>query len=168
MDDSEKVRRILRKHKTIAVVGLSAQWHRPSSFAAKYMKEHGYRVIPVNSMYDSILGEKCYKRLADIPDPVDVVDCFRKSEEIPAIAGGVLVHHCHAAQRTRDGGKSNQLDRGQPVVLEGWANESASLARVKYRGTSWDALVAASVRPAPGTTLYIEGQEGNTLVVATA
>jgi len=86
MDDSEKVRRILRRYRVIAVVGLSAQWHRPSYFAAKYLQEHGYRVIPVNPTYDTILGEKCYKRLADIPEKVDVVDCFRKSSEIPAIA----------------------------------------------------------------------------------
>jgi predicted CoA-binding protein len=86
MDDSEKLRRILRSARTIAVVGLSAQWHRPSYFAAKYMQDHGYRVIPVNPTYDSVLGERCYKRLADIPEPVDIVDCFRKSEEIPALA----------------------------------------------------------------------------------
>ena len=86
MDDSDKIRRILRTSKTIAVVGLSAQWHRPSFFAAKYMQEHGYRVIPVNPGQDSIMGEKCYKRLADIPGKVDIVDCFRKSSEIPAIA----------------------------------------------------------------------------------
>ena len=86
MDDSEKVRRILRTSKVIAVVGLSAQWHRPSYFAAKYMQEHGYRVIPVNPTYDEILGEKCFKSLRDIHVPVDVVDCFRKSAEIPAIA----------------------------------------------------------------------------------
>jgi uncharacterized protein len=86
MDDSDKVRRILRENHTIAVVGLSAQWHRPSYFAAKYMQEHGYRVIPVNPTYDSILGEKCYKRLADIPEKVDIVDCFRKGAEIPALA----------------------------------------------------------------------------------
>ena len=86
MDDSEKVRRILRASKVIAVVGLSAQWHRPSYFAAKYMQEHGYRVIPVNPTYDTIMGEKSYKRLADIPGKVDIVDCFRKSSEIPAIA----------------------------------------------------------------------------------
>ena len=84
MDDSDKVRRILRDARTIAVVGLSAQWHRPSYFAAKYLQEHGYRVIPVNPTYDAILGEKCYKSLRDIPEPVDVVDCFRKSDEIPA------------------------------------------------------------------------------------
>jgi predicted CoA-binding protein len=86
MDDSEKTRRILRRYRVIAVVGLSAQWHRPSYFAAKYLQEHGYKVIPVNPTYDTILGEKCYKRLSDIPDKVDVVDCFRKSSEIPAIA----------------------------------------------------------------------------------
>jgi predicted CoA-binding protein len=86
LDDSEKIRRILAKSKTLAIVGLSAQWHRPSYFAAKYMQEHGYRVIPVNPMYDEILGEKCFKSLREIPDPVDVVDCFRKSAEIPALA----------------------------------------------------------------------------------
>jgi uncharacterized protein len=86
MDDSDKIRRILRHCKTLAVVGLSAQWHRPSYFAAKYMQEHGYRIIPVNPGYDTILGEKCYKSLRDIPTPVDIVDCFRKSAEIPALA----------------------------------------------------------------------------------
>ena len=86
MDDSDKLRRILKGSRTIAVVGLSAQWHRPSYFAAKYMQEHGYRVIPVNPGYAEILGEKCYKRLADIPESVDVVDCFRRSAEIPALA----------------------------------------------------------------------------------
>ena len=86
MDDSDKLRRILKGSRTIAVVGLSAQWHRPSYFAAKYMQEHGYRVIPVNPTYPEILGEKSYKRLADIPEKVDVVDCFRKSSEIPALA----------------------------------------------------------------------------------
>ena len=86
-----------------------------------------------------------------------------------AMVGALAVHHWHAAHRKEDAGRSNLLDRGQPVVLEGWANESARIARVKYRGTSWDARMArADERPAPGTTLYIEAQEGNTLVVATA
>jgi predicted CoA-binding protein len=86
MDDSDKLRRLLRTSRNIAVVGLSAQWHRPSYFAAKYLQEHGYRVIPVNPTYPKILGEKSYKRLTDIPERIDVVDCFRKSSEIPAIA----------------------------------------------------------------------------------
>jgi predicted CoA-binding protein len=86
MDDITTLRRILRDARTIAVVGLSAHWYRPSYFAAKYMQEHGFRVIPVNPAYDSVLGEKCYASLRDIPVPVDVVDCFRKSAEIPALA----------------------------------------------------------------------------------
>ena len=90
MDDIAKLRRILRTNRTIAVVGLSANWYRPSYFAAKYMQEHGYRVIPVNPMYEEVLGEKCYKSVRDIPGKVDIVDCFRKSEEIPALAGDAV------------------------------------------------------------------------------
>ena len=86
MDDIPKLRRILKDCRTLAVVGLSAQWHRPSYFAAKYMQEHGYRIIPVNPGYDTVLGEKCYPDLRSIPDKVDLVDCFRKSGEIPALA----------------------------------------------------------------------------------
>lgn len=84
--DIPTLRRILGTSKTIAVVGLSANWFRPSYFAAKYMLDHGYTIIPVNPAYPEVLGQKCYAALKDIPVPVDVVDCFRKSEEIAAIA----------------------------------------------------------------------------------
>ena len=84
--DIDTLRRILRDCKTIAVVGLSANWYRPSYFAAKYLQEHGYRVIPVNPMYQEVLGEKCYATLQDIPEKIDMVDCFRKSQEIDSIA----------------------------------------------------------------------------------
>jgi len=90
MDDITTLRRILRDCRTIAVVGLSANWYRPSFFAAKYMQEHGYRVIPVNPQYESVLGEKCYRSLRDIPEKVDMVDCFRRSEEIPALADDAI------------------------------------------------------------------------------
>jgi len=86
VDDIAGLRRILAQSRTIAVVGLSANWYRPSFFAAKYMQDHGYRIIPVNPTYDEVLGERCYPTLAAIPGPVDMVDCFRKSEEIPALA----------------------------------------------------------------------------------
>jgi predicted CoA-binding protein len=86
MDDINTLRRILRDTRVIAVVGLSADWYRPSYFAAKYMQEHGYRVIPVNPKYDSILGERCYKSLRDIPHPVDMVDVFRKTQDVAPIA----------------------------------------------------------------------------------
>lgn len=90
MDDIAKLRRILRSAKTLAVVGLSANWYRPSYFAAKYMQEHGYRVIPVNPAYDSVLGEKCYPSLRDVPDAIDIVDCFRRSSEIPSLADDAI------------------------------------------------------------------------------
>jgi predicted CoA-binding protein len=85
-EDINTLRRILRDTKTIAIVGLSANWWRPSFFAAKYLQEHGYRIVPVNPQYREILNEKCYPALRDIPFKVDVVDCFRKSEEIPPLA----------------------------------------------------------------------------------
>ena len=85
-----------------------------------------------------------------------------------AIGGAVLVHHWHEAHRRADEGRSNFLDRGQPVVLESWANEAAGLARVKYRGASWDARVASGIKPVPGATLYIDSQDGQTLVVTEA
>ncbi|HWH47021.1 MAG TPA: CoA-binding protein [Burkholderiales bacterium] len=86
--DINTLRRILKQHKTLAVVGLSANWYRPSFFAAKYMQEHGYRIIPVNPSYkgQEILGEKVYASVRDIPEKIDIVDCFRKSEDIEPIA----------------------------------------------------------------------------------
>ena len=84
--DIPTLRRILRENRTIAVVGLSANWYRPSFFAAKYMQEHGYRIIPVNPQYEEVLGEKCYKSLREIPDKVDIVDCFQKTERILPLA----------------------------------------------------------------------------------
>jgi predicted CoA-binding protein len=85
-DDIATLRRILKTSRTIAVVGLSADWYRPSQFAAKYLQHHGYRIIPVNPRSREILGERCYARLEDIPEPVDVVDVFRKPAEVVPIA----------------------------------------------------------------------------------
>ena len=122
-EDINTLRRILKQGKTIAVVGLSANWWRPSYFAAKYMQEHGYRIIPVNPQYQEVLGEKCYANLRDIPEPVDVVDCFRRSEDIGPIADeaiaigakvlwlqlGVINHE--AAEKARKAGLDVVMDR---------------------------------------------------------
>ena len=89
-DDIASLRRILKCCRTIAVVGLSAEWHRPSYFAAKYMQQHGYRIVPVNPRYDSILGEPCFARLEDIPFAVDMVDVFRKPADVLPIAHSAL------------------------------------------------------------------------------
>ena len=85
MDDISTLRRILSQNRVLAVVGLSADWFRPSYFAAKYMQEHGYSVIPVNPRYAEVLGQKCYPSLREIPGKVDIVDCFRKTVDIMPI-----------------------------------------------------------------------------------
>lgn len=86
IDDIAGLRQVLKRYHTIAVVGLSANWWRPSYFAAKYMQAHGYRIVPVNPAYTEVLGETCYPTLREIPFAVDLVDCFRKSDEIPGVA----------------------------------------------------------------------------------
>ena len=85
-DDIATLRRILKSCHTIAIVGLSAEWHRPSNFVAKYLQGHTYRIVPVNPRYAEILGEKSYARLEDIPFAVDMVDVFRRSEDVLPIA----------------------------------------------------------------------------------
>ena len=121
--DIPTLRRVLAECRTIAVVGLSAHWHRPSNFAAKYMQEHGYRVIPVNPAYQEVLGEKCYPSLREVPEPIDMVDCFRASSEIlplaeDAIAVGAKVLwmqlgviNMDAARRARAAGLDVVVDR---------------------------------------------------------
>jgi predicted CoA-binding protein len=78
------IRTILDQCRNIAVVGLSSKLSRPSYGVAAYMQQHGYRVIPVNPNETEVLGEKSYSRLADVPEKVDLVDVFRRSEEAGA------------------------------------------------------------------------------------
>jgi predicted CoA-binding protein len=94
--DNAAIRRILDDYKTVAMVGLSGNWYRPSFFAAKYLLERGYDVIPVNPNYDEILGQKCYPDLESIPRKVDIVDLFQRSEQVlkfvqPAVDMGAKV-----------------------------------------------------------------------------
>ena len=86
MSDTRTLRGIFSEAKTFAIVGLSADWYRPSYFAAKYLQEQGYRIVPVNPRYETILGERCYPDLLAVPTPIDVVDVFRKPVECPGIA----------------------------------------------------------------------------------
>ena len=86
LDDISTLRRILRDCRSVAVVGLSAEWHRPSHFAAKYLQQHGYRIIPVNPRYTEVLGERCYASLTDIEEKVDLVDVFRRTADVLPIA----------------------------------------------------------------------------------
>jgi len=123
MDDINTLRRILGENRVIAVVGLSADWYRPSFFAAKYMQEHGYRVIPVNPKYAEILGEKCYPTLRAIPEKVEIVDVFRRTQDVPPIAEEAIaigakvlwqqlgVKNAAAAARAREAGLETVMDR---------------------------------------------------------
>ncbi len=86
VEDVAGLRRVLLANRVIAVVGLSPSWNRPSYFAAKYMQERGYTIIPVNPTAKEILGQPCYPDLASIPVPVDMVDVFRKPEDVLPIA----------------------------------------------------------------------------------
>ena len=89
MSTIHELRRILGSCRTLAVVGLSPQWHRPSFFAAKYMQEHGYRIVPINPSAPEILGQRSYPSVTaavEAGERIDMVDCFRKSADIPPIA----------------------------------------------------------------------------------
>jgi len=123
MDDISTLRRILGTYRVLAVVGLSADWFRPSYFAAKYMQEHGYRVIPVNPKYGEILGEKCYPSLRAIPEKVQIVDIFRKTQDVMPIADEAIaigakvlwqqlgVKNTIAAEKARAAGLEAVMDR---------------------------------------------------------
>lgn len=124
---SEELADILRKYRTIAVVGLSADPSRPSYQVAQYLQAHGYRIIPVNPNCREVLGEPCYASLRDIPDSVDIVDIFRQVEAIPgivaeAIAIGAKVvwmqlglEHAEAASRARQAGLQVVMNRCMKV-----------------------------------------------------
>ena len=91
--DVPTLRRLLHACRRIAVVGVSAEWHRPSFFVAKYLLEHGYTMIPVNPKYRDVLGQTCYPDLATAAakaGSIDMVDCFRRSEDIPALADAAI------------------------------------------------------------------------------
>ena len=119
----ETVARILDECRTIAVVGLSNRPSRPSHGVAAYMQRAGYRIIPVNPNESAVLGEKAYDALADVPEQIDLVDVFRRSEEAGAavdqaiavgakavwLQEGVIDHE--AAQRALDAGLLVVMDR---------------------------------------------------------
>ncbi|QXE87717.1 CoA-binding protein [Geomonas nitrogeniifigens] len=117
------IKEILTKYRTVAVVGLSPDAGKPSHEVAAYLKRAGYRIIPVNPAVDEVFGEKSYPSLAEIPEPVEIVDVFRRSEFVPeiveqAIAKGARVIwmqegvvHEEAARRAREAGLEVVMDR---------------------------------------------------------
>jgi predicted CoA-binding protein len=122
-DSISTLRRILRECRTVAVVGLSPEWHRPSHFVAKYLQQHGFRIIPVNPRSAEILGERCYASLLEIPEPVDMVDVFRRTADVLPIAQQAVqikarclwqqigVQNLEADKLARDAGLDSVMDR---------------------------------------------------------
>ncbi|MBZ5563180.1 MAG: CoA-binding protein [Acidobacteriia bacterium] len=120
---SDPITEILERYRTLAVVGLSSKTSRPSYGVASYMKNHGYRIIPVNPFQESVLGEKAYASLDDVPAPVEVVVIFRRPEFVPEIVDAAIrrqakvvwmqegVAHEAAAERARAAGLLVVQDR---------------------------------------------------------
>jgi predicted CoA-binding protein len=115
---SDDIKALLGKTRTVAIVGISHKEERDSNMVAKYLKDHGYKIIPVNPKYREVLGETCYPDLKSIPEHVDIVDIFRNIEAIPAIvdeaisiqAGAVWMQqgleHNEAAEKAKCAGLS--------------------------------------------------------------
>jgi uncharacterized protein len=119
---AEEITKILDDYRVVAVVGLSSDPSRPSHQVAHYLKEHGYRIIPVNPGCQEVLGEKCYPTLKDIPFPVEVVDIFRKVDAIPGIVADAIAVGAKAVwmqqglEEPVSGGKARQA--GLAVVMD--------------------------------------------------
>lgn len=118
-----EIAELLKNAKTIAVVGLSPKRFRPSHGVSEYMQSQGYRIIPVNPGHQEILGEKCYRDLDSIPEPVDIVNIFRRSEYVPPIVDAAIrigakavwmqegIEHEQAAAMARAAGLAVVMDR---------------------------------------------------------
>ena len=153
VDDIAGLRRILVSSRSLAIVGISANWYRPSYFAAKYMQDHGYRIYPVNPNYTEVLGERCYPDVESIPEPVDIVDCFRKPGEIvplarSAVAKGAKVLWMQLGIRNDDAA-AIALAGGLDVVAERCVK--IEHARI-LGGLNWAGVntgVISARRPAP-------------------
>lgn len=118
-----RISEILHSTRVIAVVGLSSKKYRASYGVAEYLQRHGYRIIPVNPNESEILGEKCYPDLASVPEAVDLVDIFRRSEFVPEVVEAAIrkgarvvwmqegVIHEEAARRAAEAGLAVVMDR---------------------------------------------------------
>ena len=119
----DEMRQLLQSVRTIAMVGLSPRPERDSYHVAAYLKDHGYRIIPVNPTVNEVLGEKSYPSLDQVPEPIDVVDVFRRPEEVDPIADQAIakgaralwlqltVVNKEAADRARQAGVQVVMDR---------------------------------------------------------
>jgi uncharacterized protein len=118
-----RIPELLHASRTIAVVGLSSKRFRPSYGVAEYLKRSGYKIIPVNPQETEVLGERCYPDLDAVPEPIDIVDIFRRSEFVPEIVEAAIRRHAKvvwmqegvihpgAARRAEEAGLAVVMDR---------------------------------------------------------
>jgi uncharacterized protein len=125
MNKPEEIKQIIDEHKVIAVVGLSSNPMRPSHGVAQFMQRKGYKIIPVNPIETEVLGEKCYAKLSDIPQNVDLVDIFRRSEEAGKIVDEAI----------EIGAKSVWLQEG--VIDENAANRAENAGLIVVMDLCW-------------------------------
>jgi predicted CoA-binding protein len=133
-----EIDQLLDRAHTIAVVGLSSQTGRPSNSVARYLQRVGYRIIPVNPNETTVLGEKAYPSLEDVPEPIDIVDIFRRSEFVAPIVESAIrvgakavwmqegVRDETAARRAREAGLTVVMDRCLYKEHSRWQREKRS------------------------------------------
>jgi predicted CoA-binding protein len=119
--DEATIRTLLRDAKRVVVVGLSPKPHRDSNRIARYLQEHGYEIVPVYPREEEILGEKVYRRVQDVPGPIDLVDVFRRSEHLPAVFDDVLASPARAVWTqlgcVDEDGAARAREKGLTVVM---------------------------------------------------
>jgi predicted CoA-binding protein len=132
MKVNENIPEILNSYKNIAVIGISNKPMRPSHYVSRFMKERGYRILPVNPGLDEVMGEKCYPNLTDIPDQIEIVDIFRRPEYVDEIVDEAIekkakviwmqtgILNLSAAQKALDAGIQVVMDRCMKIEYRKW------------------------------------------------
>ena len=146
--DDAYLRQILRESKTIAMVGLSANWNRPSYFAAKYLLDRGYKVIPVNpaAAGQEILGQKVYGSLAELPQKADMVDIFRNSEAAGRITDDAIKHGAKVVWMQLGVRNDEAAERAEKAGLKVVMNRCPKIEHSRLSGTiEWHGIASGVI-----------------------
>jgi predicted CoA-binding protein len=135
--DDDDVRRLLERVRRIAMVGLSPKPHRDSHRVARYLLERGYEIVPVYPREDEILGQKVYRRVQDVPGPVDLVDVFRRSEELPNVIDDALAARAGALWLQLDCIDEAGARRAQAVGLTVVMDRCVMVEHARLLGRHW-------------------------------
>jgi len=142
------LRRILRKTKTIAMVGSSANWNRPSYFAMKYLQDHGFRVYPINpgAVGQEILGQQVYASLDELPVKVDMVDIFRNSEAAGPITDDAIRHGAKIVWMQLGVRNDDAAKRAEAAGLDVVMNRCPKIEHSRLAGTlEWHGIASGVI-----------------------